>query len=96
MLTNEDVQEKAALQNVGDAERAIRTGVGAALLLASTVAPRRARRPLQALGALAALTGISGWCPFFHVTRVTSLDGPGDRPDEARRPSWLSSRPSNT
>ena len=35
MLTREDVQERLAIQNVGDTERFVRTGVGAALLLAA-------------------------------------------------------------
>ena len=92
MLTQEDVQERVAIQNVGDAERALRTGTGAALWLASGVAPRPLRRPLRVAAAFAAATGVLGWCPFYHSAGVTSLDGPADHPDEATRDRWLASR----
>jgi len=92
MLTQEDVQERVAIQNVGDAERALRTGAGAALWLAAGLAPRSLRRPLRAVAAVAAATGALGWCPFYHAAGVTSLDGPADHPDEATRDHWLTSR----
>ena len=92
MLTQEDVQERFAVQNVGDVERALRTGAGAALWLASGVAPRRLRRPLRLVAVVAAATGVSGWCPFYHAAGVTSLDGPADHPDEATRERWLAPR----
>ncbi len=92
MLTQEDVRERLALQNVGDTERAIRTGVGFALLIASGAAPRQLKWPLRALGAVAAFTGITGWCPGYHAAGVTSLAGPGDHPEEAERTSWLAAR----
>ena len=50
------------------------------------------RWPLRGLGLLAAATGISGWCPGYHAAGVTSLGGPGDRPDEAERQQWLASK----
>ena len=43
-------------------------------------------------GAALAVSGIAGWCPGYHQTGVTSMDGPGDRPDEAGRGSWLRGR----
>ena len=92
MLTQEDVQERVAIQNVGDAERALRTGAGAALWLASGLAPRPLRRPLRTVAVVAAATGVLGWCPFYHSAGVTSLDGPADHPDEATRDRWLASR----
>jgi mycoredoxin len=92
MLTQEDVQERLALQNVGDAERTVRTGVGLALVVAASAAPRSARWPLRILGAAAALSGVSGWCPGYHAAGVTSLHGPGDHPDEAERTTWLAAR----
>ena len=49
----------------------------------------RLRRPLALLGAFVGLTGVSGWCPAYHYTGVTSLGGPGDRPDEAVRDTWI-------
>jgi hypothetical protein len=39
-----------------------------------------------------ALTGLAGWCPGYRGARVTSIDGPGDRPDEAHRSTWLATR----
>ena len=92
MLTQEDVGERLAIQNVGDVERTIRAGVGGALLLASTSAPRGTRWPLRIAGLFGVLSGISGWCPAYHAAAVTSLDGPGDHPEEAERTTWLSRR----
>ena len=89
MLTQEDVHDRLSAQNVGDLERAVRTGVGAVLLLASGAAPRSARWPLRIVGAAIALSGITGWSAVYHAAHMSSLDGPGDRPDEAKRQSWL-------
>ena len=89
MLTQEDVHERLALQNVGDLERAMRTGVGAALMLAAGSAPRSVRWPLRVLGLATALSGITGWCPAYYAAHMSSLDGPGDRRDEATRGAWL-------
>jgi glutaredoxin len=92
MLTQEQVQERLAVQNVGDAERIARSGAGAALLLASTTGPSVLRWPVRLLGMKLLVTGITGWCPLYHLSGVTSLDGPGDRPAEARRSTWLAKR----
>ena len=92
MLTREQVQERMAVQNVGDAERIVRAGAGAALLLASASAPAVLRWPVRLFGLKLLLTGIGGWCPTYHLAGVTSLDGPGDRPAEARRSTWLAKR----
>jgi glutaredoxin len=92
MLTLEQVQERLAVQNVGDAERIARTGAGAALLLASTTGPAILRWPARLLGLKLLVTGATGWCPLYHLAGVTSLDGPGDRPAEARRSTWLATR----
>ena len=89
MLTQEDAQERLAVQNVGDLERVVRTGAGAALVLAGAVAPRGTRWPLRIAGAVLALSGFAGWCPAYYGAGVTSIDGPGDRPDEAHRETWL-------
>jgi glutaredoxin len=89
MLTQEDLHERLAMQNVGDSERVIRSGVGTALILGASCGPRASRWPLRVAGAVALLTGISGWCPLYHAAGVTSLEGPGDRPDEAQRSTWL-------
>lgn len=95
MLTQEDVHERLAVQNVGDTERALRTGAGVALWLAAGAGPRILRRPLRLVAAVAAVTGVSGWCPLYHYAGVTSLDGPADRPDEATRQNWLTPRHSS-
>jgi glutaredoxin len=92
MLTQADVKERLAIQNVGDTERAIRAGVGMALLVAAGAAPRPMRWPLRIGGAVAAFSGLSGWCPGYHAAGVTSIDGPGDHPDEAERATWLTAR----
>ncbi len=92
MLTQEDVQERLALQNVGDAERTVRAGVGLALILAASAAPRRLKWPLRIIGSVAALSGLSGWCPWYHAAGMTSLHGPGDHPAEAERTTWLAAR----
>lgn len=89
MLTQEDLHERLAMQNVGDSERVIRSGLGGVLIVGASLAPRASRWPLRLAGALALLTGVSGWCPLYHAAGVTSLEGPGDRPDEAHRSTWL-------
>jgi glutaredoxin len=92
MLTREDVRERLAIQNVGDTERAIRAGVGLALLLAGGAAPRAVKWPLRITAAFGVLTALAGWCPLYHSAGVTSLSGPGDHPEEAERTSWLAAR----
>jgi len=89
MLTEEDVHERLGVQNVGDIERMLRVGVGAAVMLAAGSAPRSVRWPLRLAGALSAVTGFAGWCPVYHLSGVSSLEGPGDRPDETTRDAWL-------
>jgi mycoredoxin len=89
MLTQEDLHERLALQNVGDTERVIRVGAGTALLLGGGLMPRGFRWPLRLAGFAALLSGLAGWCPVYHARGVTSLGGPGDRPDEATRRTWL-------
>ena len=93
MLTQEQAHERMGVQNVGDFERVARTVSGVALLAAASSVPRTLRVPLGLIGAVAALSGVSGWCPVYHYARVTSLGGPGDRPDEATRNEWLAERP---
>lgn len=92
MLTDEDAHERLAVQNVGDFERVLRTAAGVVVLLAGRAAPRGARWPVRFIGAFVALSGVTGWCPVYHGAGMTSLDGPGDRPDEARRRTWLAPR----
>jgi glutaredoxin len=92
MLTQEDLHERLAFQNVGDTERALRTGVGAALVLLGGTAPRALKWPVRLAGLALAASGLAGWCPIYHRAGVTSLDGPGDRPREANRQSWLAPR----
>jgi mycoredoxin len=89
MLSQGEAHERLGVQNVGDVERVGRTLGGLALLAAGSAAPRALRWPLRLLGTGVALSGISGWCPAYRHARVTSLGGPGDRPDEATRATWL-------
>lgn len=93
MLTEDDAYDRLGVQNIGDVERVLRTSAGAALVLAGAAMPRAARWPCRLAGAILALSGVTGWCPAYHVARVTSLDGPGDRPDEAHRRAWLAPAP---
>ena len=89
MLTREQAHERLGLQNVGDLERVVRTAVGLAIAAGAGAAPRALRWPLRLLGLSTAMTGITGWCPTFHATGLTSIGGPGDRPDESERDQWL-------
>jgi len=92
MLTRDEAHERLALQNVGDVERVARTAGGLALLMLSGTLPSGMRWPLRVLGLTTAATGVTGWCPAYFSAGVTSIGGPGDRPDEAERPNWLSPR----
>jgi glutaredoxin len=89
MLTDEDARDRLTVQNVGDLERVLRMSAGAGLLLAATVAPRPARWIVRLTGGALALSGLAGWCPVYYSADLTSLEGPGDRPDEAHRRDWL-------
>ena len=95
MLSVETVADRLAVQNVGDFERVLRTIAGGVLLVSSRFAPATARLPLAIFGALIGLTGVTGWCPVYHANGVTSMLGPGDRPDEATRAAWLAPRASH-
>jgi mycoredoxin len=89
MLTRGEAQERLAVQNVGDLERVGRNLTGLTLLALGWNARRGVRWPLCLLGAAVALTGVTGWCPVYSSMSMTSLGGPGDRPDEASRSTWL-------
>src|SRR3954471_1767896 len=89
MLTREDAHERLGIQNIGDIERVARTTVGVALIAASVGSPRGLRWLFRVAGLGTAVTGITGWCPAYHAAGVTSIGGPGDRPDEAERPEWI-------
>ncbi|MEO7272758.1 MAG: YgaP-like transmembrane domain [Vicinamibacterales bacterium] len=93
MLTHGDAAERLGIQNVGDLERIGRAVGGLTLLAAGGATPRAWRWPLRLLGVGVALTGVTGWCPVYQSSGVSSLDGPGDRPAEATRANWLSARP---
>ena len=95
-LTREELLERVTVQNVGDLERAVRGSMGLVLVLLASRAPRSIRWPVRVLGASAALTGITGWCPGYSAARVSSLEGPGDRPAESARCAWIASPPELT
>lgn len=92
MLTDEAIREQMAVQNVGDLERLVRLAAGLLLAAAAWRRGGRARRPLTILGAGVALSGLAGWCPLYQAQGVTSLGGPGDRPAESDRRTWLARR----
>lgn len=76
-------------QNVGDLERALRlAGAGVAIAMTSR-APWPVRLPLRMAGLGLLATAVLGWCPVYDARGVTSVGGPGDRPDEAERERWL-------
>jgi glutaredoxin len=89
MLSQGQADERRTVQNVGDLERIARGMVGLTMVVSGAGAPKAWRWPLRLLGATLALTGVSGWCPVYRYSGVTSLDGPGDRPEEATRATWL-------
>jgi hypothetical protein len=89
MLTEEDATERLGVQNIGDLERVLRTSAGLVVMLTGSAAPRGTRWPFRLAGAALALSGLAGWCPGYFYAGVTSLEGPGDRPDEAHRLQWL-------
>jgi mycoredoxin len=89
LLTREEVAERLHLQNVGDFERVIRVSSGLLVLASQRQAPSALRSLLTLTGAGLVLTGVFGWCPVFHAKGVSSLNGPGDRPEEAERHTWL-------
>ena len=93
MLTQEEADERLAVQNVGDVERVGRT-LGGLTLMGLGSRAGILRWPLRIAGVAVALTGVTGWCPVYHVQGVTSLGGPGDRPEEATRRTWLARQPS--
>lgn len=92
LLTREEAAERLYVQNVGDMERCLRVSGGLLLLALERQAPRAARGVTFLTGVTLLLTGIAGWCPVFSAKGVSSLNGPGDRPDEAERRSWLMRR----
>jgi glutaredoxin len=89
MLTQEDLHDRLGVQNVGDADRALRAGIGAALVFFAGSAPRALRWPLRLTGVALVASGLIGWCPVYQRLGVSSLNGPGDRPQEAERQTWL-------
>jgi glutaredoxin len=92
LITEAEVGERQALQNVGDLERVLRVSGGLLALLVAASGPKP-RWPLLVLGAAGVLTGTTGWCPLYAAGRVSSLEGPGDRPPEAERRAWLAEQP---
>jgi mycoredoxin len=89
LLTRDQVAERLHLQNVGDFERVIRVSSGLLVLASQRQAPAVLRGLFTLTGTALVLTGVFGWCPVFHAKGVSSLNGPGDRPEEAERQTWL-------
>lgn len=91
LLSRTDVDDRLHLQNVGDMERGARVVAGLTMLAVTKQAPRTVRGLVRLLGAALLVSGAAGWCPVYQTARVSSLNGPGDRPDEAERDGWLKS-----
>jgi glutaredoxin len=89
VITEGEARERASVQNVGDAERAARTAAGLFVIAAAQTGPRAVRWPLRIAGIALALTGVTGWSPAYAWAGITSLEGPGDRPEEASRSTWF-------
>jgi hypothetical protein len=89
LLTREQAIDRLSVQNVGDLERCLRVSSGLLLLAFERQTPRAARGLTFLTGVTLLLTGMAGWCPVFSANGVSSLHGPGDRPDEAERRTWL-------
>lgn len=82
--------------NMGDLDRLTR-GLAAVLMASSAgQAPIWLRWPLRFGSIVLALTAARGWCPLYDACGMTSIGGPGDRPDEAERPTWLHSTTPHT
>jgi glutaredoxin len=88
-ITDEEVRERLLVQNVGDLERVLRVAAAGFALAAIARVPRPARPLVGFAAALGMITGLAGWCPCYAVRGVSSLGGPGDRPDEAERRQWI-------
>ena len=71
--------ERVTVQNVGDLDAPVRGSMGLLLVVLASRTPRSVRWPVRVLGASAALTGITGWCPGYSAA--------GCRRSKARRSS---------
>lgn len=76
-------------QNVGDLERLLRLAAACAAIASTTRAPWPIRLPIRLAAIGVALTAAVGWCPVYDARGVSSLGGPGDRPDESERDEWF-------
>jgi glutaredoxin len=95
-LAASDALARIKDHNVGDLDRTLRL-IAAAVAVASTAgAPRVVRWPIRVGAALLALTAARAWCPVYDAWQVTSMNGPGDRPDAAERRTWLASTSHHT
>jgi mycoredoxin len=93
LIGRAEALERLSIQNVGDLERAVRLAGGLILYTASRSERGLLSGALGMLGVGLMLTGVAGWCPVYSTRQVSSLGGPGDRPREAERATWL--RPIN-
>jgi glutaredoxin-related protein len=89
MLTQDDLHDRLAVQNVGDVDRVLRAAAGVSMVMLAGSAPPVLRWPARLAGLAVAMTGVTGWCPVYQRLDVSSLNGPGDRPRESERSAWL-------
>jgi len=59
------------LRNIGRAERVIRTAIG---LLVTSLALLGPHNPWAWLGLIPLSTGLSGWCPAYHLLKLSTYE----------------------
>ena len=59
------------LRNIGRAERVIRTVIG---LLVTSLALLGPHNPWDWLGLIPLSTGLSGWCPAYHLLKLSTYE----------------------
>ncbi|HET6371261.1 MAG TPA: DUF2892 domain-containing protein [Nitrospiria bacterium] len=59
-------------QNIGEMERMVRMGIGIlfALLVVTALATKGIALGMAIVGAIAFLTGVSGYCPLYYLMGV--------------------------
>lgn len=57
------------MHNIGNVDRLIRVVVGFAIVTLAFVGPRS---PWAFLGLVPLLTGLTGYCPLYHLLRIST------------------------
>jgi hypothetical protein len=66
-------------QNIGEMERMVRMGLGIlfALLVVTALATKGIALGMAIVGVVAFLTGVSGYCPLYHLMGVDTSQKAG-------------------